>query len=179
MKKLLLIALLYSSAYAQTDIRFSVLKYDSYFSKTNFNFYYGLNESLGAELLINGICGFGFAGTTEKSDALGEFSPGKINAYDLKNKVSTTTQKWFALYATIGSIYTKYAQISFDIGGALYGRHANFLDPNRNEFYHKKDKLNIKPMIGINFTSFVTRDFSYQIGIDTFNGPNIGFIVYF
>ena len=109
----------------------------------------------------------------------GDFSPGKINEYDLKNKVSTTTQKWFALYAIIGSFYTEYAQISFDIGGALYGRHANFLDQNRNEYCHKKDKANIKGLIGVNVTAALSKDIGCQIGIDTFSGPNLGFIVYF
>lgn len=142
MKKLLLIALLSSGAYSQT----------------NFHFYYGFNESLGAELLIDGKYGFGFAGTTEESKALGQFSTGSINDYDRKNFVSTTTQKWFAFYATVGALYLKDLQISFDVGGALYGRHANFLDPNRNQYYHKKDKVNIKGMIGINATYPITKD---------------------
>jgi hypothetical protein len=163
MKKLLLIALLSSSAYSQT----------------NFHFYYGFNESLGAELLINGKYGFGFSGTTEKSKALGQFSTGSINDYDRKNFVSTTTQKWFSLYATVGAVYIKDLQISLDLGGALYGRHANFIDPNRGTFYHKKDKVNIKGMIGINATYPITKDIGWQVGVDTFSGFNTGFIVYF
>jgi hypothetical protein len=163
MKKLLLIALLSSGAYSQT----------------NFHFYYGLNESLGAELLINGKYGFGFSGTTEKSKALGQFSTGSINDYDRKNFVSTTTQKWFSLYATVGAVYVKDLQISLDLGGALYGRHANFLDLNRNQYYHKKDKVNIKGMIGVNATYPITKDIGWQVGVDTFSGVNTGFVVYF
>ncbi len=63
MKKLLLIALLSSGAYSQT----------------NFHFYYGFGQSLGAELLIDGMYGFGFSGTTEDTKALGDFSPSAIN----------------------------------------------------------------------------------------------------
>jgi len=163
MKKLLLIALLSSGAYSQT----------------NFHFYYGFNESLGAELLIDEMYGLGFSGTLEESRALGVFSPGEINDYDRKNFVSTTTQKWFAFYATVGAVYIKDLQISLDVGGALYGRHANFLDPNRNQYYHKKDAVNIKGMIGINATYPISKDIGWQVGVDTFNGLNTGFIVYF
>jgi hypothetical protein len=148
-------------------------------AQTNFHFYYGFKQSLGAELLINGTHGIGFAGTTEESNALGVFSTGKINEWDRKNIVSTTTQKWFALYTTIGAIYIKDLQISIDVGGALYGRHMNFLDPNRNEYYHKKDAVNVKGLIGINVTHPITKDIGWQIGVDTFNGINTGFIIYF
>ena len=102
-------------------------------AQTNFNFYYGFNKSLGAEILINEYMGFGFSGTTEKSRALGEFSPGSINEYDRKNFVSTTTQKWFALYATSQVCWVKGVQLSVDWGTSMHGRHANFLDSNRNE----------------------------------------------
>jgi hypothetical protein len=163
MKKLILLLLIFASAQGQT----------------NFNFYYGSNESLGAEILINQSFGFGFSGTTEKSKALGEFSTGSINAYDLKNKVSTTTQKWFTLYG-VGQIgYLGNIQFSYDAGVAMYGRHANFLDPNRNEYYHKKDKLLFKPMVGLNATYAFNDDLGMQIGLDTFSGVNLGFVVYF
>jgi hypothetical protein len=95
-------------------------------AQTNFNFYYGSNEALGAEILIEQSFGFGFAGTTEKSKALGEFSTG-----------------------------------------------------NRNEYYHKKDKLIFRPMVGLNASYAITKDVGWQIGLDTFNGLNTGLIVYF
>jgi len=148
-------------------------------AQTNFNFYYGSNEALGAEILIDQSFGFGFAGTTEKTKALGEFSTGDINAYDKKNFVSTTTQKWFTLYAVAQVCYIGNVQISADAGAAMYGRHANFLDPNRNEYYHKKDKLLFRPMLGLNASYAITKDVGWQIGLDTFNGLNTGFIVYF
>lgn len=163
MKKLLLIVLISFSASSQT----------------NFNFYYGSNKSLGAEILIDKSFGFGFAGTAEETKALGEFSTGSINDYDLNNEVSTTTQKWFTLYGVAIIGYIGLFQISFDTGLAMYGRHANFLDPNRNEYYHKKDKLLFKPMVGINATYSITKDIGAQIGCDTFNYLNIGFVVYF
>ena len=135
---------------------------------TNFNFYWGSNESLGAEILINESLGFGFSGTTEKDKALGVFSTGKINDYDKKNFVSTTTQKWI-----------KDFQFSADLGASMYGRHANFLDPNRNQYYHKKDKVLFKPMVGINATYSITKDVGWQIGLDTFSHFNTGFVVKF
>jgi hypothetical protein len=148
-------------------------------AQTNFNFYYGSNEALGAEILIDRSFGFGFAGTTEKTKALGEFSTGNINAYDKKNFVSTTTQKWFTLYGVAQVCYIGNVQISADAGVAMYGRHANFLDPNRNEHYHKKDKLIFRPLVGLNASYAITKDVGWQIGLDTFNGLNTGFIVYF
>lgn len=148
-------------------------------AQTNFNFYYGFNKSLGAEILINECMGFGFSGTTEKSRALGEFSPGSINEYDRKNFVSTTTQKWFALYATSQVCWVKGVQLSVDWGTSMHGRHANFLDSNRNEYYHKKDKLLFKPMVGVNLTYPITTDLGVQLGWDTFSGFNTGFVVYF
>lgn len=147
--------------------------------QTNFHFYYGSNQALGAELLINETLGFGFSGTTEDSKALGEFSPGKINDYDLKQKVGTTTQKWFTLYSVFQICWIGEFQISGDAGMAMYGRHANFYDANREEYYHKKDKLLFKPMVGVNVTYAITKDIGWQFGYDTFSGANTGFVVYF
>ena len=147
--------------------------------QTNFHFYYGSNQALGAELLINETLGFGFSGTTEDSKALGVFSPGEINEYDLKQKVGTTTQKWFTLYSVYQICWIKDFQISGDAGISMYGRNANFYDSNRNEYYHKKDKLLFKPMVGINITYTITKDIGWQVGVDTFSGVNTGFIVYF
>ena len=61
----------------------------------------------------------------------------------------------------------------------MHGRHANFLDSNRNEYYHKKDKLLFKPMVGVNLTYPITTDLGVQLGWDTFSGFNTGFVVYF
>jgi len=146
---------------------------------TNFNFYWGSNESLGAEILIDESFGFGFSGTTEKDKALGKFSTGSINEYDRKNFVSTTTQKWFCAYGVIQIGWIKDIQFSADLGAAMYGRHANFLDPNRQQYYHKKDKVIFKPMVGINATYAITKDIGWQAGYDTFSGFNTGFVVYF
>ena len=146
---------------------------------TNFNFYWGSNESLGAEILIDESFGFGFSGTTEKNKALGVFSTGKINEYDKKNFVSTTTQKWFCAYGVIQIGWIKNFQFSADLGASMYGRHANFLDSNRNEYYHKKDKVLFKPMVGINATYSITKDVGWQIGLDTFSHFNTGFVVKF
>lgn len=146
---------------------------------TNFHFYYGSSEALGAEILIDELLGFGFSGTAEESKALGEFSPGKITQYDLNQKVSTTTQKWFTLYGVVQICWIGDFQISADVGMAMYGRHANFYDANREEYYHKKDKLLFKPMLGVNLTYAITKDIGWQVGFDSFSGANTGFVIYF
>jgi hypothetical protein len=146
---------------------------------TNFIFYWGSNESLGAEILIDESFGFGFSGTTEKDKALGKFSTGSINEYDKKNFVSDTRQKWFNLYTVIHLFWIKDIQISGDLGIAMYGTHSNFLDPNRNEYYHKKKELTFRPTVGVNATYAFTKDLGIQLGVDTFSGLNVGFIVFF
>ena len=148
-------------------------------AQTNFNFYYGSNESLGAEILINESFGFGFSGTLEETKALGNFSTGKINEYDKKNFVSNTKQKWFALYTVTQIGWLGNVQFSADAGIAMYGTHSNFLDPNRKEYYHKKKEITFAPMVGINANYSFTDDVGLQVGFDTFSHFTLGFTVYF
>lgn len=147
--------------------------------KTNFNFYWGSNESLGAEILLYESFGFGFSGTTEKDKALGDFSTGSINEYDKKNFVSDKRQKWFHLYAVKHIGYIRKVQFSLDGGIAMYGTHSNFLDPNREEYYHKKKEITFGPSIGLNVTYAFTKDIGWQISLDTFSYFNTGFVVFF
>ena len=83
------------------------------------------------------------------------------------------------MYATSQVCWVKGVQLSVDWGTSMHGRHANFLDSNRNEYYHKKDKLLFKPMVGVNLTYPITTDLGVQLGWDTFSGFNTGFVVYF
>lgn len=146
---------------------------------TNFNFYYGSNEALGAEILINESFGFGFSGTLEETKALGTFSTGKINEYDQNNFVSNTKQKWFEMHTVTQIGWICNVQFSADAGVAMDGTHSNFLDPNRNEYYHKKKEITFRPMFGINANYSFTNDVGLQIGFDTFSHFNFGFTVYF
>lgn len=146
---------------------------------TNFNFYWGSNESLGAEILIDESFGFGFSGTTEKDKALGVFSTGTINEYDKKNFVSDTRQKWFHLYAMKHIGYIGKIQISVEAGVAMDGTHSNFFDKNREQYYHKKKELKFRPTLGVNATYAFTNDIGIQAGFDTFSSFNIGFVVFF
>lgn len=163
--KTILIFLIFLNAYSQDAVM---------------NFYYGTKQSLGVELLIKAnetlYLGGGFAGTLEKNKALGAFYSSDIKPNEIP--ISTTTQKWLALYGTASFGYLNKFQISYDLGASMNGRHANFIDQNGN-VYHKKDKIVYKPMIGINAGYEITKDVGISIGYDTFSELKLGFTVYF
>jgi hypothetical protein len=148
-------------------------------AQTNFNFYYGFNQSLGVEILASERYGIGFAASLENNKALGVFAGDNINEYDNKNFLSTTTQKWLAVYGVQQIGWIKNIQISVDYGVAMYGRHSNFLDSNRNEFYHKKDKIIFRPMAGINANHAINSNIGVLVGYDTFSFLKFGMTVYF
>lgn len=153
--------------------------------KVGVSFYAGSTQSYGGEIIpLGDYIGGGFSGTSDSHTGLGEFSPGEINNYDRKNYVSTTIRKWYTMYAIspllkINRPFFEKLDFNYKVGIAMYGKHKNFLDPNRNEYYHKKDKIVFYPMAGVSVIYFFNKHLGWQAGVDTFSGINTGFIVCF
>jgi hypothetical protein len=145
--------------------------------KATFTFYTGSSESFGAEIMFTEKAGAGFAGTNEATRGLGEFKPGDISEWDLKNKINTVTQKWFTMYGLVSFGYLKGIKVSYLLGGALYGRKMNF-EYNGTQ-YHKDDSVFIKPIVGIDFSKEITKDVGVKLGFDSFNYIKLGINVYF
>jgi hypothetical protein len=152
------------------------------YAQPRVHFYWGSSKSYGAEVMFNDFSGIGFSGTADSYTGLGTYYPGPIESMFDTNEVSTTTRKWFTLYA-ISPIYKieglESIDFSWDVGLAMYGRHINFYDENNDIFYHKKTNSVYRPMIGLNISLPITKDIGWQIGVDSFSYFTTGFLVYF
>jgi len=161
MKKLIISALLFTGSISAQDASMSI--------------YYGSNESLGLEFLIkaneNMYLGAGFSGTLEKTTAAGTFYTSSIKESEIE--LSTNTQKWGTIYATASFGYLDIFLISYNLGVAAYGQHANFKDHHGKDYHKNKDIL-IKPMLGINASVEIYDGFGVLVGFDTFSQFKIG-----
>lgn len=177
MKKLfMLLVLLSASVYSQN---------------ATLHFFYGTNNTLGAETMfkLRGSeslwLGGGFSGTiSELGQVEGEFEHGSINDYDNKYKVDSKDVVWASIYAVGSYDVVDYIIIKYKLGLGVYNTFGTFDDREATGMHHSYDKVYskfegtaYKPMAGIGALYAITKDVGVEVGVDTFNYLTIGFTV--
>ncbi len=147
------------------------------------HYYYGTNETLGAEMYFqvrnteSSFLGVGFSGTLKNKNTQGRWAGKHIAEYEKQYKTSVSKEQWFCLYA-IGSLgYVRKVLVTGNIGFGMYGQMMNFIKDD--DVYHKNDKLIFDPIIGASGQYQITNDFGVIAGYDTFNGVKAGFSIIF
>ena len=148
------------------------------------HYYYGTNETLGAEMYFqvrnteSSFLGGGFSGTLKNKNTQGRWDGGDITEEEIiEFSTGTSKEQWFSLYV-IGSLgYVGKVLITGNLGVGMYGQMMNF--KKENDIYHKNDILIFDPIIGANGQYQITRDLGVIIGYDTFNGVKVGISIIF
>ena len=147
------------------------------------HYYYGTNETLGAEMYFqvrnteSSFLGGGFSGTLKNKNTQGRWAGKDITDNERQYSTGTSKEQWFSLYV-IGSLgYVGKVLITGNLGVGMYGQMMNF--KKENDIYHKNDILIFDPIIGANGQYQITRDLGVIIGYDTFNGVKVGISIIF
>ena len=155
----------------------------SYSQEALQHYYYGTNETLGAEMYFqvrnteSSFLGVGFSGTLKNKNTQGQWAGKYIQEYERQYSTGTSKEQWFSLYA-IGSLgYVGDILITGNLGVGMYGQMMNFKDGDK--VYHKNDRLIFDPIIGVSGQYQITKDFGVIAGYDTFNGVKVGFSIIF
>jgi len=144
------------------------------FSQTTIHFYYGTEQTTGAEILtpVNNIwLGGGFSGAWNVKESV----PGHINDYDRRQEVTDTRHEaWCSIYATSSFGYIGKFLIKYRTGLAVYNDKVTF-----NNDYTKIEKVDYKPLFGVSAMYSLNDDWSLEIGADNFNKFTVGLTVKF
>jgi len=146
------------------------------FSQTTIHFYYGTEQTTGAEVLFpvrnsNIYLGGGFSGAWNVKESV----PGHISEYDLQQEVTDTRHEaWCSLYVTSSFGYLGPFLIKYRTGLAVYNDKVTF-----NNDYTKIEKVDYKPLFGVSAMYSLSDDWGVEIGADTFNEFTVGITVKF
>lgn len=151
----------------------------SYSQNTTIHFYYGTENTAGAEIMFllrgtdSAFLGGGFSGALKQKQAFGE-----INAYDLKQTIlSDENESWCSLYLSGSFGFLKTILLKYRGGLAVYNNKITFLSGSYE--YTKIDHVVYKPMLGVSAMYSITDDFGIEAGFDTFNKCTVGLTVNF
>lgn len=145
-------------------------------SQTTIHFYYGTEQTTGAEILFpirnsDFYLGGGFSGAWDVKETL----PSHINDYDRRQVVtSEIREEWCSLYLTASAGYLGSVLVKYRGGLAVYQDKVTF-----NDSYTKMDEIVYRPIIGVSGVYSFNDYFGVEVGFDTFNKLTMGLTVNF